>query len=451
MVDLLLGALPALLSDPANIVFMFICTGLVCMATLGVAFFYSGLTARRLALSMLVFPAVLAPIVVLEWYIIGYLLLYSANASLHFIGNGYFAVLRHTQDTYFNIDTLYVGHSGEIHALSHAVFALLFVMITATLTFPAVVERGRLVPMCVFAVVWCVAIQNPVVYWHWSANGWLHRLGVLDYSGGAPVHVLSGTVAFVYSWMLGPRRDYGGEYYPSSSGAMVVGTVLVAVGWIGFCAGCAFVPGIPALLAVVNVAVASSTACVAWGAIEFFLCYRVSVVGLCSGFFSGLVAITPGCGYVDFWAAAIIGLCGGVSCNLATRIKFWLKVDDALDVYAVHGVGGVVGSVFTGVFALRDIALIGDGVVDNIKGGWINRHFVQVPIQLASCAATIGYSAAVTACALLIIDHIPGLGLRVTPEEEEAGADALVFGEFVHDYVEFLPVLRRDDFERKVE
>lgn len=197
-------------------------------------------------------------------------------------------------------------------------------------------------------------IYDPIACWTWNPSGWSYRLGGLDFAGGTPVHINSGSAALAYSLMLGPRLGHGTSslnYRPHNVTHIVLGTVLMWVGWLGFNGGSAMGANLRAVVAVANTILAAGMGGVSWVGLDYRLERKWSVVGFCSGVVAGLVTITPGSGYVPPWAAVIYGIVGGAACNYATKLKFVLGVDDALDIFAEHAVGGVVGNILTGFFA----------------------------------------------------------------------------------------------------
>lgn len=218
----------------------------------------------------------------------------------------------------------------------------------------AVAERGRMLPCVIFMWVWSTIIYDPIACWTWNPNGWVYKLGGLDFAGGTPVHISSGSAALAYSLMLGKRRGHGTHelnYRPHNVTHIVIGTVFLWVGWFGFNAGSALGANLRAVMAAVVTNLAASTGGVTWCLLDYRLEKKWSTVGFCSGVVAGLVAITPGSGFVPAWAAVIFGVVGAAACNYATKLKFFLGIDDALDIFAVHTIGGLVGNILTGFFA----------------------------------------------------------------------------------------------------
>lgn len=310
----------------------------------------------------------------------------------------------------------------------------------------AAAERGRMLPCVVFMFIWATIIYDPIACWTWNANGWSYKMGGLDFAGGTPVHIASGSAALAYSLMLGKRRGHGTHelnYRPHNVTHIVLGTVFLWVGWFGFNGGSALAANVRAVMACVVTQIAASVGGITWCLLDYRLEQKWSTVGFCSGVIAGLVAITPGSGYVTPWAAVIYGVVGGAACNYATKLKFLIHVDDALDIFAEHGVGGIVGNLLTGIFAAPYIAHL-DGVTE-IDGGWIAHNWIQFAYQLADSVAGFAYAFGGTCIILFIMNLIPGLSLRASEEAEILGIDDAELGEFAYDYVELTRDVIADD------
>lgn len=202
--------------------------------------------------------------------------------------------------------------------------------------------------------VWSTIIYDPIACWTWNSHGWVAKMGGLDFAGGTPVHIASGSAALAYSLMLGKRRGHGTHelnFRPHNVTQVIIGTVFLWVGWFGFNAGSALSANMRAVMAAVVTNLAASVGGVTWCLLDYRLERKWSAVGFCSGVVAGLVAITPGSGFVPAWSAIVFGVVGGAACNYATKVKFFLGIDDALDIFAVHAVGGLVGNLLTGLFA----------------------------------------------------------------------------------------------------
>nr|POE49350.1 ammonium transporter 1 [Quercus suber] len=311
----------------------------------------------------------------------------------------------------------------------------------------AVAERGRMLPCVIWMFVWTTIVYDPIACWTWNPTGWSYKLGGLDFAGGTPVHISSGCAALAYSYILGKRTGHGTQalnYRPHNVTFVVIGTIFLWVGWFGFNAGSALSANLRAVMAAVVTNLAACVGGITWCLVDFRLEGKWSTVGFCSGVIAGLVAITPGSGYVPAWAAVIYGVCAGVGCNFATQLKFWLQADDALDIFAVHGIGGFIGNICTAFFAADYIAHL-DGT-SVIAGGWLNHHWIQLGYQIADSVAGGTYSFIMTVLILLVLSWlgriIPALRLRTSKEEEEAGIDDVEIGEFAYDYVEITRDIR---------
>jgi len=394
----------------------------------GVGFFYSGLLRRKNALSMIWLSMVTLAVVSFQWFFWGFSLAFSDTAN-SFIGN-----LR-----YFGLKGVLLQPSvgsPQIPSLMFCVYQLMFAAITPMLAVGALAEHGRLGPSIVFIFVWSTIVYDPIACWTWNPNGWSNKHGGLDFAGGTPVHISSGTAALAISIFLGKRRDYGTPrlaYKPHNSSYVVLGTVFLWFGWFGFNGGSALGANLRAIQACIVTNLAASTGGLTWMFWDYRLERKWSVVGFCSGAVAGLVAITPGSGYVGSPAAVCFGVLGGTLCNFATQLKFLFRYDDALDIFAVHTIGGLVGNVLTGIFAQSSVAGF-DGMTQ-IPGGWLDGHWVQLGWQLADSCSGFSYSLVVTTIILWVMHYIPGLSLRCNEEAEIVGIDDYDMGEFAYDYV----------------
>lgn len=414
-------------------------TALVLLMIPGVGFFYSGLARRKSALSLIWLSMMSTAVVSFQWFFWGYSLAFSHTAG-SFLGNldnfGFRNVLGAPS----------VG-STKIPDLLFAAYQGMFSAITVALAIGAAAERGRMLPCVVFMFVWATLIYDPIACWTWNASGWSFKMGGLDFAGGTPVHVSSGCAALAYSLMLGKRRGHGTHelnYRPHNVTHIVLGTVFLWVGWFGFNGGSALAMNLRAVMAIFVTNLSASVGGITWCLLDYRLEHKWSTVGFCSGVIAGLVAITPGSGFVPPWAAVIYGVVGGAACNYATKLKFVIGVDDALDIFAEHGVGGIVGNILTAFFAADYIAHL-DGVTE-IKGGWINHNWVQLGYQVADSVAGFAYAFGGTCIILFIMNLIPGLSLRASEEAEVLGIDDAELGEFAYDYVELTrEVISEDD------
>jgi Amt family ammonium transporter len=315
-----------------------------------------------------------------------------------------------------------------------------FCAVTAAIVVGAVAERGRLIPCMGFIFFWATLVYCPIACWVWGANGWAFSWGVLDYAGGGPVEIGSGMSALAYSMILGRRQEKMMlNFRPHNVSLITLGTVFLWFGWLGFNGGSAFGANLRATMACWNSNLTAMFASIAWVVLDWRLARKWSMVGWCSGTISGLVAATPASGFITPWASVVLGITTGVVCNFSTKIKFWIRIDDAMDVFAEHGIAGMVGLLFNGIFAASYIIGL-DGVNNGIDGGWIQHNWKQLYIQVAYIAAVTAYSFVVSAGIAFVINKIPGLHLRASEEAELLGMDDDQLGEFAYDYVE----VRRD-------
>ncbi|EMD01019.1 hypothetical protein BAUCODRAFT_61123 [Baudoinia panamericana UAMH 10762] len=428
--------------ESGDIAWMLTSTALVLLMIPGVGFFYSGLARRKSALSLIWLSVMATAVTTFQWFFWGYSLAFSHEAG-PFIGTldnfGFHNVLAQPS----------VG-SARIPDLMFAVYQGMFAAITVALAVGAVAERGRMFPCVVFMFVWTTIVYDPIACWTWNPHGWVYKLGGLDFAGGTPVHISSGSAALAYAYVLGKRSGFNTHvlnYRPHNVTHIVIGTVFLWVGWFGFNAGSALSANMRAIMAAVVTNLAACVGGITWCLVDSRLEGKWSTVGFCSGVVAGLVAITPGSGYVPPWAAIIYGACAGVGCNFATQLKFWMSADDTLDIFAVHAVGGVIGNLCTGLFASDYIAHLDGYTV--IQGGWVNRHWIQLAIQLCDSVVGMTYSFCVSAAILFAMSFIgrwfPIFRLRVSKEEEEAGIDDVEIGEFAYDYVELIREVKPRD------
>ncbi|KAL1955132.1 hypothetical protein VTO42DRAFT_8996 [Malbranchea cinnamomea] len=415
--------------NAGDIAWILISTALVLLMIPGVGFFYSGLARRKSALSLIWLSIMAVGVVGFQWFFWGYSLAFSHSAG-KYIGNleniGFRNVLAQPS----------IG-SSKVPDLLFAIFQGMFACITVALALGGVAERGRMAPCIVFMFVWTTIIYDPLACWTWNSSGWVFNMGALDFAGGTPVHIASGAAALAYSLMLGKRRGHGTHelnYRPHNVTHVIIGTVFLWVGWFGFNAGSALSANLRAVMAAVVTNIAAAVGGVTWCLLDYRLDRKFSAVGFCSGVISGLVAITPGSGFVPPWAAVVFGVVGSAACNYATKLKYLMRIDESLDVFAVHGIGGFVGNLLTGLFAADYIARL-DGSSE-IDGGWLNQNYIQLAYQLADSVSGMAYSFFGSCTILFLINLIPGFRLRASEDAEIMGIDDAELGEFAYDYVE---------------
>jgi Amt family ammonium transporter len=289
----------------------------------------------------------------------------------------------------------------------YVMYQLSFAVITPALIVGAFAERMRFSALLWFMGLWSLGVYAPIAHWVWGPDGWLGQLGALDYAGGTVVHLNAGIAGLVAAWKLGPRAGYGREpIMPAHLGFTMVGAALLWVGWLGFNGGSALAADGRAGLAILCTQMAAAAGTLSWMLAEWVVRRTPTLLGLCSGAVAGLVAVTPASGYVTPASAVLLGAVAGVACYWgATGLKRWLRADDSLDVFGVHGVAGLVGALLTGVLAEPQIA----GVSGSLSA------------QAAAALATLAYSGVATALILALVDVI--VGLRVPPRDELDGLD----------------------------
>lgn len=373
-------------------------------------------------------------VIIFQWYFWGYSLAFSSTATNGFIGD-----LHHFGLT----NTLARPSPGSplIPELLYSFYQMMFCGVTAALVTGAVAERGRVLPAMVFIFFWATIVYCPLACWAWNINGWAFNYGVLDYAGGGPVEIGSGMSALAYSWVLGRRHEKMMlNFRPHNVSLVTLGTVLLWFGWLGFNGGSSFGANLRATIACWNSCLTAMFAAMTWCLLDYRLAKKWSMVGWCSGTISGLVAATPASGFIPPWASIVLGVVTGICCNFATKVKFLVGIDDSLDVFAEHAVGGMVGLIFNALFGANYIIGL-DGVNNGVfPGGWVDHHYAQLYIQVAYIVATCAYSFVVSAIIAKLIDLVPGLHLRASEEAELMGMDDDQLGEFAYDYVE----VRRD-------
>jgi Amt family ammonium transporter len=420
--------------QPGDQAFIIVASCMVLLMIPGLGFLYSGLARRKSALSMIWACMGSFSVIVFQWYLWGYSLAFSNSGLSGFVGD-----LKH----FGLMNTLGEPSPGSplIPELLYSFYQLQFCATTAAIVVGAVAERGRLIPAMVFIFAWATLVYCPIACWAWNINGWGLKYGVLDYAGGGPVEIGSGLSALAYSMVLGKRQEKMMlNFRPHNVSLITLGTVLLWFGWLGFNGGSAFGANLRAVMACWNSCLAAMFGAATWCILDYRLAKKWSMVGWCSGCISGLVAATPASGFIPPWAAVILGIVTGAIANLSTKIKFWIRIDDSMDVFAEHAISGMIGLIFNGLFA-ADYIIGLDGVSTGIvNGGWINHNYRQLYVQVAYIVACTGYAFIMSAILAFLINIIPGLHLRASEEAELLGMDDDQLGEFAYDYVE----VRRD-------
>ena len=409
--------LPAAL-DPAATAWMLVATALVLLMTPALAFFYGGLVRSKNTLNTMMMSVSALGTVAVGWALLGYSLAFDsggASPSLSgFVGGLAFAGLRGVG----------LEPEGAIPHLLFMVYQATFVVVTAALISGAVAERMRFGPYLAFVTLWSLAVYAPVAHWVWDADGWIFRLGALDFAGGTVVHVNAAAAALVAALVVGPRKDWGRQaMLPHHVPFVLLGAGLLWVGWFGFNAGSALEANATAALAFANTFLAPAAALVVWTALDAVRTGKTTAVGAATGIVVGLVAVTPAAGHVGPLAALVIGSVAVVPSYYGILWRSRTRLDDALDVVAAHGLGGVVGALLTGVFADTAWGATADGALAGNPG--------QLGVQAIAVVAVAAYSAAVSFGLLKAIALVAerrqsaraeGVGLDLTEHGEEAYA-----------------------------
>jgi Amt family ammonium transporter len=389
-------------------------TALVMLMTPGLALFYGGLVRRKNVLSILMQCMFILGLVSVTWVLVGYTLAFGPDVQ----GWGIIGGLDNVGLKGVGVDP--GPYAAHIPATAFALFQMMFAIITPALIIGAFAERKRFKAFVLFTLLWSLLVYSPICHWVWGQGGWLNKMGVLDYAGGTVVHISSGVAALVAALVLGPRvRRESERFEPHDVRLTVIGAGILWFGWFGFNGGSALAANGLAVNAVLVTNTAAGMGALTWLTMSWLHKGSPSVIGAASGAIAGEVAITPASGFVDPSSAIVIGFLAGAVCYGAILLRERMKVDDALDVWAVHGVGGTLGILLTGVLAVTAVNVAGRGLIDGNAG--------QVGTQLVAIAATWIYSAVATLVILKVVDLL--VGLRVDEAEEEAGLDSSQHGE----------------------
>jgi Amt family ammonium transporter len=414
--------------DPLNsgdTAWMLTSSALVLMMTIpGLGLFYGGMVRKKNVLATLAQSFGATALITVLWMVIGYSIAFTPNPDAgmnNWIGG--FGNLFLNKMTLTSVTSL----AGTIPESVYMFFQMTFAIITPALIAGALADRMKFSAFMWFMGLWLIFVYCPIAHMVWG-GGWLGAAGAMDYAGGSVVHLNAGTAALVTCLVLGKRIGYGTESMaPHNLVLSVIGASLLWVGWFGFNAGSAVTSGYNAGMAAAATQIATAAAALAWMFAEWIIAKKPSVLGMISGAVAGLVAITPASGFVDPVGALIIGLAAGVVCYIsAVWVKKLFGYDDSLDAWGVHGVGGALGAIMTGMFA--------KGAINTTypKGGWLtDGNFSQMIAQFKDVGFVFIYCAVITFIILKIVDLV--IGLRVSPEVEVEGLDINLHGETVHD------------------
>jgi Amt family ammonium transporter len=393
-------------------------TALVLFMTIpGLSLFYGGLVRVRNVLSVLMQCFSITCVATLVWLVCGYSLAFSeGNAFVGGFGNIMFANV--FEDTV----------SGTIPESSFALFQLTFAIITPALIFGGFAERVKYSGVMFFSALWLILVYAPITHWVWAEGGWLFEAGLLDFAGGTVVHITAGVAALVCAKVIGTRTGFGKTPMPPHNMTMTVtGAGMLWVGWFGFNGGSALAADGNAAMAMLVTHISAAAGSLAWALMEKIKYGKPSVLGIVTGMVAGLGTITPASGYVGPGGALVIGLSAGTVCFFATGyLKNVLRVDDSLDVFPVHGVGGMLGTFLAGVFAATSLGVFsGQGYAEGVTMG------SQLIVQLKGIGATVAYTAIMTYIILKIVGAVTGI--RVSEEEEATGLDIVLHDEKGYD------------------
>ena len=392
--------------DSGHVAWMLTASALVLLMTPGLAFFYGGLVRARNVVSTIMYSFIAMAVVSVVWVLWGYS--FALEGGNAFIGDF----------SKFGLSGMDINDVEPIPDLLFVVFQMMFAIITPALITGAFVERFKFTTYMIFLVLWITLVYAPIAHWVWDSDGWLFKMGALDFAGGTVVHINAGVAAVAAALLVGKRHNPGTE--PHNVPYVILGAALLWFGWFGFNAGSGLKADGIAVNAFLVTNTAAATAALTWGLLSQIKTGRMSAVGVASGAVAGLVAITPAAGTVGVMGALAIGLGAGAICYGAVLLRHKTGLDDALEVFAIHGVGGIWGAIATGIFA---VAAIGG------TAGVIEGNVNQLGIQGIAVVATILYSFTVTFIILKVLDLIPGLGLRVDEAAESQGLDLASHGE----------------------
>ncbi|MCH8910559.1 MAG: ammonium transporter [Chloroflexi bacterium] len=394
--------------DSGSIAWMLVASALVLFMTPGLAFFYGGLVRGKNAVSTVMYSFAAMGVVSVVWVLWGYSLAFGGAGD--FIGNFAYLGLKGVSSTGNDI------HGAAVPDMLVAIFQMMFAIITPALITGAFAERFKFKTYLIFLVLWVTFVYAPIAHWVWGNGGWLLDLGTLDFAGGTVVHINAGIAAIAAAYLVGKRRNVDRGVEPHNVPFVIIGAAILWFGWFGFNAGSGLASDGIAINAFLVTNTAAAASMVVWLILGNIHTGKMSAVGAATGVVAGLVAITPASGFVGPMGSVAIGIGAGVLTFYAVRFRYKFGFDDALEVMAVHGIGGIWGALATGIFAVGGIGLI-DGSA-RVLG-----------YNAIAVLATIGYSFIATFVILKVLDLLPGLGLRAEDADEDGGLDIALHGE----------------------
>jgi len=406
--------------NSANTAWIMTSTALVLFMTVpGLSLFYGGLVRSKNVLSVLMQCFAITCGASIVWLVCGYSLAFSDGGSM----NNWIGGLDNAMFANMGEATL----SGDIPESVFALFQMTFAIITPALIIGAFAERVRFSTMMVFSMLWLLLVYVPVTHWVWG-GGWLGQMGLLDFAGGTVVHITAGVAALVAAMVVGNRKGFGVHPMPPHNMAMtVMGAGMLWVGWFGFNGGSALAANGDAGMAMLVTHISAAAGSLSWMMMEWIRHGKPSVLGIVTGMVAGLGTITPASGFVGPGGALLIGFSAGIVCYFATQaIKQKFKIDDSLDVFPVHGVGGIIGTLLAGFFASDQLGIFsGQGYAEGMTMA------SQMGVQTIGVVATFVYTAVITYILLKVLDAL--MGLRVTSDEETEGLDIVLHDERGYD------------------
>ena len=395
--------------DSGHTAWLLTATALVFFMTPGLAFFYGGLVRAKNLVNTMMLSFMSIAVVSIVWVLWGYSLAFGPGNA--YIGD--LSLLGLSGVPFVS------GEGDDVPALAFVSFQMMFAIITPALITGAFAERFKFKTYLIFLVLWSTLVYSPITHWVWAEGGWLLDLGALDFAGGTVIHINAGAAAVAAALIVGKRRNPGLQ--PNNVPYVVLGAAILWFGWFGFNAGSALAANDSAANAFLVTNIAAAASALTWGLISMCRTGKMGAVGVATGAVAGLVAITPAAGAVGVLGSLAIGFGAGLLCFFAVELIHKTGLDDALDVFAVHGIGGIWGAIATGIFTVSVITGGTEGLIEGNPG--------QVGIQAVGVVATLVYSFVVSFIILFILDKIPGLGLRSDESDEDLGLDLASHGE----------------------
>jgi Amt family ammonium transporter len=419
--------------DSGDTAWMLASTALVLLMTVpGLALFYAGMVRKKNVLATMMQSFAICCIVTIVWTIAGYSIAFTTGNA--YMGDFSRIMLNGIAEHMVkgNDSQAFVLASGvkdvadmstTIPETVYMMFQMTFAIITPALIAGAFADRMKFSALCIFMTLWSLLVYSPIAHWVWSPSGWANQMGILDFAGGTVVHINAGIAGLMCALVLGKRVGYGSDNMaPFNLALAVIGASLLWVGWFGFNAGSATAANGRAGMAMTVTQIATAAAALGWMFAEWITKGKPSVLGIISGAVAGLVAITPASGFVLPGGALVIGIAAGVLCFwAATALKHMMGYDDSLDCFGVHGIGGIVGALLTGVFSYGPLSAT-DASPDGSPGG-----LAQLKLQAIGVCSTLVYSGVMTLILLMVTKAL--VGLRVDQEEEREGLDLVLHGE----------------------